>query len=1356
MFHPLVQDWFDSRFPQGPTEPQKAGWPEIAAGRDTLIAAPTGTGKTLAAFLACLDRLVRRAVGGAINDETEVVYVSPLKALGNDVQKNLEQPLAEIAALAESRGIDLAKIRVAVRTGDTPAYERAKMVKHPPHILITTPESLFILLTSGSGRQMLRTARTVIVDEIHAVADDKRGSHLSISLERLEALCDERPTRIGLSATQKPIEAVARLLVGAGRPLPTIVDAGHRRAMDVGIEIFEDELGAVCTNEQWIEVYDRLAALIREHKTTIVFVNTRRLVERVAHHLAERLGEDAVAPHHGSLSKKMRLAAEQKLKAGHLKAVVASASLELGIDVGTVELVCTLGSTRTIAVALQRVGRAGHCMGLVPKGRLFPLTRDELLEQAALVRAIRAGELDRLEVPRGGLDILAQQLVAACAADEWSEDELFALVRRAAPYEQLAREDFDKVLAMLADGVTARRGRFAAHLHRDGVNHNVRGRRGARIAAMTSGGAIPDVADYQVVAEPEGTVVGTIDEDFAVESLAGDVFLLGNTSWRIRRVEAGRVRVEDAHGAAPSIPFWRGEGPSRSQELSLAVADLRDEIARRFDAEGKDSTVAWLVRECALHPRGADQAVDYVIAARTMLGGLPTQKTIIAERFFDEAGGMQLVIHAPFGARINRAWGLALRKRFCRSFNFELQAAATDDGIVLSLTDVHSFPLETTFEMLKSPNAREVLVQALLPAPMFKARWRWNATRSLALLRQRGGKRVPPPIQRMRAEDLLAACFPSQMACPENLSGGDIQIPDHPLVTQTVDDCLQEAMDFEGFLRVLQKIEDGSINCLARDTPEPSPLSHEILNANPYAYLDDAPLEERRARAVQVRRSLDVGNDIGALDLSAIEEVRSETWPDVRDVHELHDALLTLGAVADGEMLPGWAEWMDELATARRVERVGERWVAAERAADIRAIYDGGDPIVLVRDRLQVCGPTTPAGLAQVLGLPADAVESSILRLEAEGLVLRGRFTPGLAAGTTEWCERHALARIHRRTLSRLRREIEPVSAADLMRFLFKWQHVASGAQLHGRVGLREIVQQLQGFELPAAAWERAVLPARMGKYDPSWLDALCLSGEVAWGRLAVRKSTTTTRVAPIALVLREDLPWLLEAHAELPELSHAARAVHDHLAQRGASFFNEILAGAGRLRAEVENGLAECIAAGLVTSDGFSGLRAIIGGVRRGERHPVGARNASGRFALLRSPAPPPEDAVERAARQFLRRWGVVCRDILARETRAPAWRDLAVVYRRMEARGEIRGGRFLAGTVGEHFALPEAVDTLRAVRRTEKRSERIVIGAADPLNLAGIIGGGSRIPPASTDPLTYIDGVLQQQPAQTAAAAP
>ena len=1361
-FDPLTSEWFTTRFGHT-TEPQELGWPEIRAGRDVLISAPTGSGKTLAAFLICLDQLVRLARAQTLPDETAVVYVSPLKALSNDVHKNLEIPLAEISALAAERGIPLAPIRVALRTGDTTQSERQHMTKVRPHILVTTPESLYILLTAAKPREMLARTSTVIVDEIHAIADDKRGSHLALTLARLDRLVEQsglaKPQRIGLSATVKPVEEVAAFLSDA----PRIVNVGHRRAMEVAVEVPRDELGAVASNEMWDEIYDRVAGLIRENRTTLVFVNTRRLSERVAHHLAERLGENAVLPHHGSLSRALRLDAEKRLKTGQLRAVVATASLELGIDIGTVDLVCQIGSPRSIAVALQRIGRAGHWVGALPKGRLFATTRDELLECAALVRAIHKGELDRLEVPRNALDILAQQMVAACACEDFSEDELFDLMRSAWPYRRLERRDFDVVLETLSEGIATARGKAGAYLHRDSVNRRVRGRRNARLTAITSGGAIPDTANYLVVKEPEGITVGTVDEDFAVESMAGDVFLLGTTSWRIRRVEAGRVRVEDAHGAAPGIPFWNGEAPGRTVELSHEISELRTLVD---SAEG----VEFLQRECGLDRRGAEQAVEYVQTGRAALGVIPTDTKVVAERFFDEGGGMQLVIHAPFGARINRAWGLALRKRFCRSFNFELQAAATDNGIVISLGEQHSFPLEIVFEFLRPATVKDVLTQALLAAPMFTVRWRWNASRALAIPRYTGGRKVPPPIQRMRADDLMAAVFPDQAACPENLTC-EPRIPDHPLVKETIDNCLYEAMDLHGLQALLVALHEGRIQTVAVDTHEPSPFSHEILNANPYAFLDDAPLEERRTRAVQMRRTLpaDYAEGASALDPNAIAQVTAEVWPPRRDADELHEALCGLSLMPAE---PAVRPLFDELMAARRateLHREGQEfWVPAERSELVLRAYPGAVlelPIAappgarpipesqeacaaeILRGWFECSGPVRASELAAKLAMPRDLVDQALAQLEAEGQILRGTFRGGLPE--VEWCHRRLLARIHRLTIGKLRREIEPVTTAQFYAFVDRWQHLAPGTQLHGVDGTLQIIRQLQGSEFAAAAWESEVLPRRIAKYEPDFLDQLCLSGEVSWGRLSPHpafereepenghRRVRPTRVAPLAIFLREDAPWLLAGPEPQPSsaLSHPAREVLAALESHGASFFADLARATGRLSSEVEDALWELVAAGLVTADGFENLRALLDPKRRagqGRGRTARPRHAPGRWALLRHTAAQPEFNAEAFARQLLQRWGVLFRDLAVKESIAPAWRDLLVVLRRLESRGEIRGGRFAEAFLGEQFALPEALDLLRAIRRSGEAATSTESDSPAVHALSGTWRAGALHPPS------------------------
>jgi ATP-dependent helicase Lhr and Lhr-like helicase len=1469
--HPLVQEWFTARF-STPTEPQEQGWPHILAGHTTLISAPTGSGKTLAAFLACIDRLVCKALAGELRDRTEVLYISPLKALGNDIQKNLEVPLGEILQMAGERGILMPEIRTAVRTGDTLMKDRRLMLKRPPHILVTTPESFYILLTAEKSRAILRDVETVIVDEIHAVSDDKRGVHLSLSLERLEALTHRPPVRIGLSATQKPIEEVARFLAGnpdseRTRPDPVIVNVGHKRTLDIGVEVPSSELGPVASNEMWDEIYERIVQLVNAHRSTLVFVNTRRLAERIAHQLGERLGEENVAAHHGSLSRKLRLEAERKLKEGQVKVLVATASLELGIDVGTVDLVCHISSPRSIAVALQRVGRSGHWRGAVPKGRFFVTTRDDLAECAVLVRAIRLGELDRLIFPEGSLDVLAQQIVACCAAagsaatanksgdqsnDGWDEDELFALIKRAYPYRNLSRETFDAVLTMLSEGIASQRGRYGAYLHHDRINRKLRARRGARLAAITSGGAIPDNALFSVVAEPDGGSVGTVDEDFAVESLAGDIMLLGNTSWRIRRVESrtSRMLVEDAHGAPPTVPFWRGEAPARTAELSQQLGELRKEISDRLPGvvpvDGWRNlpivvdAVSWLREECGLDLSGAEQLIQYILEGRVVLGDVPTQATIIAERFFDEGGGMQLIIHAPFGGRINKAWGLALRKRFCRGFNFELQAAATDNGLNIALAEQHSFPLADVFQFLHSETMPPILEQAALDSPIFQTRWRWDATRALALLRFQGGKKVPPQIQRMRADDLLASVFPDVAACQENIEG-DIKIPDHPLVREVMKDVLTEALDIEGLGEVLRGIEQGRIRCLAVDTPVPSQFSHEILNANPYAYLDDAPLEERRARAVEMRRVLpaSVLEEVGALDPAAIAQVQQEAWPDVRDADELHDVLHTLVMVPESssqlsavssqfevggsKLTAPWTQFFDRLHLENRAvvaEAAGKHyWVAAERqewfkalhsvetrvAASLAANQRTGDAsgdaasrvstvsfddavLTAVQGWMAHLGPTTASEIGELLGLPASEIEKALLRMEASGAILRGKFRPADARPAAsasqepeiEWCERRLLARIHRLTVATLRKQIAPVTAAQFMNWLLRWQHIAPGTQVRGEHGTLEVIRQLQGFEIPASAWERFVLARRISDYDPAHLDQLCLAGAVGWGRLSPhpatleatgshengrenRRRVIPTRVAPIAFFVREDADWLRPHHPGAGDsatsfLSPVAQAVLELLKQRGALFFPDMVRATGRLKAEIETGLWELVAAGLVTADGFENLRALVtpkstagsglGRVIGKARRP---RHAPGRWSLLHTEGADRDRSVESCCWMLLRRYGVVFRDLLVRETNLPRWRELQIGYRRLEDRGEVRGGRFVDGFLGEQFALPVAVESLRAHRKLppNANSERVTIAAADPLNLVGIIVPGERIPAISGRSVTFRDGVLDAEDA-------
>jgi ATP-dependent Lhr-like helicase len=1423
-FHPAVARWFERRF-GAPTAAQLAAWPHLRAGRDTLVAAPTGSGKTLTAFLAALDDLVRRGVAGELPDETAVLYVSPLKALSNDIRANLEEPLAGIRAELAAQGLPDVAIRTAVRTGDTPQRERQQVLRRPPHILVTTPESLYVLLGSLSGRRMLSSVRTVIVDEIHALAANKRGSHLALSLERLQNVVDQPPcavqadadgvlpdpkavapraqprhvTRIGLSATQKPIAEVARFLVGNtavvdGVARCEIVDIGYGKKRDLALEVPPTPLAAVMSNDQWAQVYERIVQLVATHRTTLVFVNTRRMAERAARHLADLLGKDCVAAHHGSLSRELRLDAEQRLKRGELKVLVATASLELGLDIGDVDLVCQLGSPKSIAAFLQRAGRAGHAVGGTPKARLFPQSRDELVECAALLDAIRRGELDMLHVPPMPLDVLAQQIVAETSCRDWDEDALFALMRGAWPYAALPRERFDAVLRMLADGYTTRQGPRGAYLHRDAVHHQLRERRGARMTALTSGGTIPETGDYTVMLEPQSDRIGSVNEDFAVESLAGDIFQLGNTSYRILRIEPGRVRVEDAKGAPPNIPFWLGEAPGRSDELSFAVSRLREEVGEHLKRDGSAAAMAALVEQTGdgIDTEAARQIVDHLASAQAVLGALPTQTRIVMERFFDPSGGMQLVIHSPFGSRLNRAWGLALRKRFCRQFNFELQAAATEDAIVLSLSTSHSFPLDEVARYLRSATALEVLIQALLEAPLFAVRWRWNATTALALPRFVGGRKVAPQLQRMKSEDLLASVFPDQVACAENIAG-DRDVPDHPLVAQTMHDCLHDAMDADGWLAVLRGIESGAIEVIARDLPAPSPLAAEALNARPYAYLDDAPIEERRTQAVQNRRFGDAAHvdALGALDADAIAGVREEAWPRARSADEVHEALMTLGVITDAEADANehWHPALASLAGGGRATRLVSDahglWVAAERLAVTRPLYPRArlDPVMasprgydvgyatseealreLLRARLGGLGPVTVDELVAQLNLPRAEIESALASLQTEGSVFQGHVTPGLA--DVEWCERHLLARIHRYTLKRLRREIEPVEPRDFVRFLFEWQHVAAASRVSGPEALPAVIAQLEGFEAPASLWEAEVLPARVKDYASSWLDDLCTSGRTMWTRLRPLANGTqgggrsSLRTTPILLLPRRAAPtWsrIAATASDDEALGGRAQRVFDFLEANGASFFDEIADGARLLRAELEDALAELVVRGRANCDSYAGLRALL--VPAAKRATAASRSRrrvalfgiedAGRWNVVRAPNPVVDgttsaQAIEHVARTLLRRYGVVCFQLLEREAAwLPPWRELVRVYRRLEARGEIRGGRFIAGVTGEQFALPDAIATMRAVRRQPPDESLVCLSASDPANLLGTVLAGAKVPRVAGSRVLYRDGL-------------
>ena len=1423
-FHSAVAKWFRKTF-DAPTEIQTKAWPEIQKRQNTLISAPTGSGKTLAAFLSAINDLIRQGLEGALPDQTQVIYISPLKALSNDIERNLQIPLRGIEKELKDSSLPEIKLRVLVRTGDTTPSARAKMAKNPPHILVTTPESLYLLLTSESGRKMLSDVHTVIVDEIHALVGSKRGSHLSLSLERLSALTRRELIRIGLSATQKPIETVARFLIGSNgtngaRKLNcTIIDAGYKKQLDLAIEIPRSPLTTVMSNEVWGEVYERLEELIKEHKTTLIFVNTRRLAERMTHNLAERLGVDIITAHHGSISKEHRLDAERRLKSGALRALVATSSLELGIDIGSIDLVCQIGSPRAISTFLQRVGRSGHTVKGTPKGRLFPLTRDELVECIAILDSVRRGELDSIILPEKPLDILAQQIVAEVACREYKEDELYGLVTNAYPYRDLTSKEFNDVIKMLSHGFATQKGRRSAYLHHDIVNERLRARKGARLTTLVSGGAIPDNFDYDVILEPTNTLIGTVNEDFAIESVAGDIFLLGNNSWRILGVGNGKVRVEDANGLPPTIPFWFGEAPGRSAELSSAVSRIRIEISNRLGNlkglrhgedtpedlidnpikdEWKREAILWLTDEIGIDQASADQAVTYLGTIKAALGVMPSQDTLVMERFFDEAGAMHLVIHSPFGSRLNRAWGLALRKRFCKKFNFELQAAATEDTIILSLGATHSFPLEEVYSYLNPKSVRHILIQALLDSPMFDVRWRWNASRALAVLRRRGGKKVPPAIQRIQSEDLLSLVFPDKLACQENVQG-EREIPDHLLVNQTVSDCLYEAMDIEGLEHLLTKIQANEKELIALDLREPSPLSEQVLNARPYAFLDDAPLEERRTHAVQNRRWLDPAEaeEFGKLDIEAINAVKNEAWPQVRSADELHDALILIGFLTAEEGKRrndqnGWESYLGELinenrASILRTEEGKEFWVAAERMIQMKEIYPESNMtheiqiperrieqlpskenalVEIIRGRLEALGPVRAISLAETMGIPTSNIEQALIALENEGFVFRGHFTPGV--DELEWCERRLLARIHRYTLNKIRKEIEPVSPADFMRFLFSWHNIHSDEKPEGPEALREILNKLEGVEAPAASWEGELIPSRMKDYDHLWLDMLCLSGNTVWGRFRQqsyepngKKSPSPIKTTPITLVNRANLETWKRlspySNNNLGNLSHEASRVLALLTDQGASFFDEIVKKTGLLKVQVEGAIAELVALGMLTSDSYSGLRALLVHSKyRTNKGRIKRNNirfkmeGAGRWSFLHTNSYSKDEkkteseALMTIARVLLRRYGVVFRRLSDCENFAPPpWRELVRVFRNLEARGEIRGGRFVEGVWGEQFALTEAVSRLRMIRREPKDEALISISAADPLNLTGVITPGRHVPSLFKNRILYRDGV-------------
>ncbi|HZZ09033.1 MAG TPA: DEAD/DEAH box helicase, partial [Candidatus Binataceae bacterium] len=1281
-FHPAVRAWFAERF-GSPAPAQTLGWPVIAEcdtppGHDVLLCAPTGSGKTLAAFMWAIDRLFRDAERGELGDRVSVLYVSPLKALANDIKVNLEEPLigirqtAQRLAVGEGRSEEvkpILEVRAGLRTGDTPANERSAMLRRPPHILVTTPESLFILLTSPRFRQSLSAVRYVIVDELHALAPNKRGAHLMLTLERLERMVRltgaPRPARIGLSATLNPIERLAGFLAGvetgadgARRPRPVkVVRADDRaRRMDLQVIAPGPDLGALATHQHWEAMYDAVAALVREHRTTLVFTLSRRWAERIALNLQKRLGNDAVMAHHGSLARAERLAAEQRLKRGELRALVATASLELGIDVGAVELVCQIDSPKTISAAIQRIGRSGHRLDATPKGRLFALTLDDLLECAAAVRAIRHGRLDEVEIPTGCLDVAAQQIVAIAAEeDEIGEADLLRTLRGAYNFAELDHEALRHLLDQMAAELPARIQGAAPKIFYDRIGARVRARRGARLAAITSGGTIPESGNLDVVIESQGRKIGDIEEDFAQESSRGDIFALGSMPWRVLGISRNRFLVEPAPGMAPSLPFWQTEAAGRSPALSAEVSELRGEIFERITRGDEAAAAAFLSGECAMDERAARQAIDYVRRGQSALGAIPNERTIVVERFFDGLGGTQVVIHTPFGMRVNRGLGLAIRKRLCQSFDFEIQASAIDDAVLLALNARHSFPLESLMAMISSRTVRHVLGQALLAAPMFEVRMRHVATRALAVMRSSRGRKVPAWIQRLRAQELAAAIFPGREACLENRPP-DVELPAHFIATETMHECLTESTDIGRIEELLRAIEQGATRVVTVDAIAPSVFTHRILLAWDYSFLDDGERANRRSRTVSLNRAMaeDVlrTEDLSAmLAAEAVEGVEAEVSGRAmarraRDRDELYQLIRAHGALAAGaleERVAGEANAMlsslereGRVVRARFSSGAPERLIASEDAALFAAAYpeaiferhaEAPPPVEvsgaraleaddaereIVRRAMATSGPVEIAELAERLKMAPATLEKHLLALEAKGLIFRGHFTPrraalgasrgravtagAVTASPEQWCDRYNLEKIHRLTLSRLRAETEPCADHEYAAFRMRWNHVGGAGIAADQSGVAAVLEQLSGVALSPELWERAILPARIPGYRPEWLDLLCLGGEVVWA--AVPGEDAGDEVPARITFLRRRRAGAARfdeaaANSAAAELTDRdEQRVFLALAAGGAQYLDQLAERAGLAERTALAALWRLAAAGRVSNDSFAPLR--------------------------------------------------------------------------------------------------------------------------------------------------------------------
>ncbi|WP_395374323.1 DEAD/DEAH box helicase [Marinicella sp. W31] len=1292
MFDVVVKDWFEQSFGQA-TPVQKASWKAIDSGRDVLISAPTGSGKTFAAFLHSINRIYQE-LDAVESPDLKIIYVSPLKALSNDIQINLQQPLEAIKSSMDS---DNQPIEAEVWTGDTPAHQRTRIRKNPPHILVTTPESLFNILTSDSGRAIMPTVDTVIIDEVHAVATNKRGAHLLLSLSRLEALTIKRPQRIAISATQKPIERMRDYILQPD--YAEIVNMGHQRQLELSVELPDMPLTAVASAEQWAHTYDQLAHHIEQHKTTLIFVNNRRLSERLSRHLGERLGEEVVAAHHGSLAKEHRFDVEQKLKSGALKAMVATSSLELGIDIGDIDLVCQMGSPGSIQAFLQRVGRSGHGIGRIPKGQLYPLTLDDLVEATALKRAVAQGELESSHFPKQPLDVLAQQIVAEVAMREWHIERLYHLFASNICYQNMRFETFEGVIDMLARGFSGAAAPQKALIFYDRVQKTVRPKKSAQLTALLNGGTIPDQFDYDVRLLPEDIKIGTLNEDFSFESIPGDIFQLGNHSYRIVKIQTGVVFAEDAKGMPPNIPFWFGTQMWRSDELSAVVSDMRETLNSCFDNKITSQDCA---EDLAVPSAAMDQLLNYTDKTRQVLGLFPTQQDIVIERFFDGNNDMHVVVHSVYGSRINRAWGLALRKRFCRQFNFELQAAALEDAIILSLGATHSFDLADVIHYLKPETVREVLIQALLDTPFFVTQWRWNASIALAVKRRRGDKRVLPQFQRNAAEDLVAQVFPEQIACAENIQGKR-QVPDHPLVEQTIKDCTETIMDIEGLQQVLESMRSGEVRVHCVDSNTPSPASLAIINARNFAFLDDAPAEERRTLAIKTQ-NLNQDFNPGLITSEVIVRVNQEAMPPMRDVDELMQVIDYVGFYWLQEVQEH-ASAIQELLRQQRIEQqqYQERtfYHAAHNQTHVEAVLAQTETQALddfLSNRLSISGRISFAELMVFFPVSASVLQQALLRLQNRGIVFE--------LETDVWINRDNLSKLRQYALGEKRRYVQPASPAQWERFVKRWQRLE--IPLEGLEGLQTVLTQFQGFSATAQQWEEDILPGRVSDFNPYMLDQLCQHGLFIWKRTtqtetANKANLLSLQKMPMTFLMRESQH--LFPTPELLNLCNEAESILKLLQDKGALFVRDMLQYIDVPVSYIEQGLIQLIRNGLIVADGFAAMRSFC--KKPADRHRqlkkakkyannLGYLEMMGRWSLIESRVASEAEYLT----LLLQRYGVLTHQVFKQEHVPFTWREAIPQLNRLEARGEVLGGRFLRLDAGMQYALPQAYKALKKTK--------------------------------------------------------